>query len=237
MNTHKYSIVVPCYNEQETIPSLLKRYEKVIGNRTDIELILVNDGSKDLTFEVLNNEKGKYKFLRIVHIELNAGYGNAVYMGLQEATGDVIGWTHGDLQTDPEDVIKAFTFFNINENSRYLYVKGRRYGRPLSDVVFTFGMSIFESILFRTLLNDINAQPNIFRREFLTLWKNPPKDFSLDLYAYLLAKRNGYSLKRFPVFFGPRFAGVSSWNTGLKSKIKFIKRTIVFSLTLLKNED
>jgi glycosyltransferase involved in cell wall biosynthesis len=233
MNPITLSIVVPCYNEEETVPFLLERYNKVIAGRTDIELIVVNDGSKDNTFEVLKKEKEKYSFLNIVNVTPNAGYGNAVYTGLKEAKGVYIGWTHGDLQTPPEDTLKALDYIEKSNDAK-VYVKGRRYGRPLSDVVFTFGMSIFESLLFRTPLTDINAQPNVFKREFLTVWQNPPKDFSLDLYVYLLAKNNGYIVKRFPVFFGARFAGVSSWNTSWKNKWKFIKRTISFSLTLAK---
>jgi glycosyltransferase involved in cell wall biosynthesis len=235
MQEKKLSIVVPCYNEGETIPHLLRRYAKALEGRDDIEVILVNDGSKDTTKEVLESQKPLYPFLSVVHVEPNAGYGNAVTTGLHASTGELIGWTHGDLQTPPEDMLRALTLFEQYKVGRPLYVKGKRYGRPFFDVVFTFGMSVFESVLFGTVLTDINAQPNVFKREFLKKWNNPPKDFSLDLYVYLLAKRNGYSVKRFPVHFGKRFAGVSSWNTSWKNKYRFIKRTIDFSLTLRKN--
>ncbi len=235
MNHITLSIVVPCYKEQDTIPHLLERYKKTIGERTDIELIVVNDGSKDDTAQVLEQEKGKYSFLRVVTVTPNAGYGNAVYTGLKEAHGTYIGWTHGDLQTPPEDTLRALSMIEENKNSN-IYIKGKRYGRPLFDVVFTFGMSVFETLLFRTLLVDINAQPNIFKRDFLKVWNNPPKDFSLGLYVYLLAKNNGYTIIRFPVYFGARFAGVSSWNTSWKNKYKFIKRTINFSLSLLQEK-
>lgn len=234
MSTYTLSVVVPCYNEQDTIPALLKRYDKAFGGREDIELILVNDGSKDNTRDVLDQETSKYPFLKVIHVSPNGGYGNAVYTGLKQASGRYIGWTHGDLQTPPEDVVTALSYFEKGKLEDLLYMKGKRYGRPLSDVVFTAGMSLFESFIFRTPLTDINAQPNIFRKEFLDSWENPPKDFSLDLYVYLLAKKCGYTIKRFPVHFGARFAGVSSWNTSWKNKYKFIKRTISFSFALLK---
>lgn len=234
MPSKKLSIVVPCYNEAETIPHLLSRYAQVIGERDDIEVILVNDGSKDTTQEVLELQKELHPFFTAIHITPNAGYGNAVTVGLREAKGEIIGWTHGDLQTPPEDMLRALTLFENYKGVRPLYVKGKRYGRPLFDVFFTGGMSLFESILFGTSLTDINAQPNIFKKEFLDLWINPPKDFSLDLYAFLLARKNNYHVLRFPVHFGKRFAGVSSWNTSWKNKYKFIKRTIDFSLKLKK---
>jgi glycosyltransferase involved in cell wall biosynthesis len=228
----KLSIIVPCYNEGETIPHLLARYAKALGTRNDVEVILVNDGSKDNTREVLEEEKSLYPFLTIVNVYPNAGYGNAVTTGLLAATGEIIGWTHGDLQTPPEDMLRALVLFEQYKGHAPLYIKGKRYGRPLFDCIFTFGMSVFESILFGTLLYDINAQPNVFKRSFLEKWENPPKDFSLDLYAFLLAHKSDYHIIRFPVHFGERFAGVSSWNTSWKNKYKFIKRTIDFSLKL-----
>lgn len=231
MENKTLSVVVPCYNEGETIPFLLKRYSDTLYGRDDIEIILVNDGSKDNTKEVLEKEKDKYSFLKVLHVEPNRGYGNAVYTGLSNAEGKYIGWTHGDMQTPPEDAIKALKILEESKDKN-LFVKGRRLKRPLADNVFTFGMSIFESVLFGYVLYDINAQPNIFPREFLKKWENPPKDFSLDLYALLLAKRNKMKVVRFPVIFGKRMAGVSSWNINWKSKLKFIKRTVSFSFKL-----
>ena len=64
--------------------------------------------------------------------------------------------------------------------------------------------------------------------------KNPPKDFSFDLYTYYLAKTNNYHLIKFPVLFPKRIHGESHWNTGLKAKFKFIKRTLDFSFKLKK---
>ncbi len=53
----KLSIVIPCYNEGETIPHLLARYNNFLSSRNDIEIIVVNDGSKDNTREVLENRE------------------------------------------------------------------------------------------------------------------------------------------------------------------------------------
>jgi hypothetical protein len=95
-------------------------------------------------------------------------------------------------------------------------------------------MSLFESILFRTGLFDINAQPTIFSRDFFNTWKNPPHDFSLDLFAYVQAKKQGLAVKRFPVVFGKRAFGVSHWNINWASKKKFIVRTLQYSFELKK---
>ena len=96
-------------------------------------------------------------------------------------------------------------------------------------------MSIFESILLLKPMNDINAQPTMLSRELYGKWKNPPHDFSLDLYAYYIALLMNYKVKRFRVVFGERAFGHSSWNINLSSKYKFIARTIKYSLQLKKH--
>jgi hypothetical protein len=95
-------------------------------------------------------------------------------------------------------------------------------------------MGVFETLYFGTPMKDINAQPNIFPREFFESWENPPYDFSLDLYSVYMAKKAGLKMKRFPVEFTPRLHGHSKWNTGMAAKWKFIKRTIKFSRELKK---
>ena len=93
-------------------------------------------------------------------------------------------------------------------------------------------MSIFESILLQTRMSDINAQPNAFHRSFYETWENPPKDFSLDLFVYYAARKNMLKVIKFPVLFGDRRYGHSSWNISFASKYRFIKRTIKFSFEL-----
>jgi len=95
-------------------------------------------------------------------------------------------------------------------------------------------MSVFETLYMRTILWDINAQPNLFHRNFFKSLDNIPKDFSLDLYFLFMAKKKGLNIIRFDVIFPPRIHGVSSWNVGLSSRWKFIKRTINFSTKLKK---
>ena len=93
-------------------------------------------------------------------------------------------------------------------------------------------MSAFETILLQKPLWDINAQPTLFHRSFFETWSNPPHDFSLDLYAYYQANLAGLNIQRFPVLFGDRAHGISHWNINWSSKLKFIQRTVKFSLNL-----
>lgn len=225
----KLSIVVPCYNEEENIPLILKRFDEVI-QRDDIEVILVNNGSTDNSAQVLAELVPKYAFARTTLVEVNQGYGYGILQGLRQCSGEYIGWTHADMQTDPADILKALDI--IEQQDGLIFVKGNRKGRPLFDVFFTAGMSLFETCYLHEKLYDINAQPNIFPKVFYDSWENPPYDFSLDLYALYMARKKKLRVIRFPVLFPERIYGESKWNTGLKSKWKFIKRTIDFSIKL-----
>lgn len=228
----KLSIVVPCYNEEENIPLILERFNDVIKDE-DVEVILVDNGSTDGSARVLSELLPRYPFAKTVKVPVNQGYGYGILQGLDECRGEYIGWTHADMQTDPAYVIKALGF--IEKEKGLVFVKGNRKGRPLFDVFFTLGMSVFETCYLREKLYDINAQPNIFPKVFYQGWENPPHDFSLDLYALYMARKKGLKVVRFAVDFPERVHGMSKWNTGLAAKWKFIKRTIEFSVKLKKN--
>lgn len=229
----KLSVIVPCYNEEKNIPLILEKFSKVIKTE-DIEVVLVNNGSSDNSEKILNELIPNYTFAKVVKVDVNQGYGFGIVSGLNEANGNFIGYTHADMQTDPLDVIKALEIIELQPDPEKCYVKGDRKGRGIFDQFFTMGMSGFESIYLGSKLWDINAQPNIFHKTFFKGLKNIPKDFSLDLYFLYMAKKEGLNIIRFDVVFPPRIHGESSWNNGIISKWKFIKRTVDFSIKLKK---
>lgn len=231
----KMSIVIPCYNEEKNIPLILERFKKII-EKEDIEIILVNNGSTDNSAVVLEKLLFNCKFARSVNVTVNQGYGYGIMQGLKKARGEFIGWLHADLQTDPNDALKAYKILEKNNWNKNLYIKGRRKKREPGDKFFSLGMSIFETFYLGKILTDINAQPNIFHRSFFKKWKNPPKDFSLDLYALYMAKKLKLKIIRINVIFPKRIYGKSSWNTGLYSKIKLSRRTLEFSKKLKKQK-
>jgi len=227
-----FSLVIPCYNEAKNLPLLLERCKEVAkpGER---EVVLVDNGSTDNSPEVLMELLSAYPGCRSVRVERNQGYGFGILTGLRAAEGEILGWTHADMQTDPHDALRGLKYFE--KQGAPIYVKGRRYGRPFADVFFTAGMSLFETFLLCRPLWDINAQPNLFTRSFFASWTNPPHDFSLDLYAYYQTHRQKLAVHRFPVYFGQRAHGVSHWNVNWAAKMRFIKRTINFSMELRKH--
>ena len=227
----RFSLVIPCYNEAANLPLLLERC-KELAVRPDVEVVLVDNGSTDSTAELLQNLLPKYPGCRSIRVEKNQGYGFGIVSGLKAAKGEILGWTHADMQTDPQDVLLGLGLFEKHGDD--IFVKGRRYGRPFMDVVFTVGMSVFETLLLARPMWDINAQPTMFPRSFFDDWETPPEDFSLDLFTYYQAQSSGLKVYRFPVRFGERAHGVSHWNVNWAAKWKFIRRTIDFSLQLKK---
>lgn len=227
----KFSLVIPCYNEAANLPLLLERGQEV-ARQPNCELIFVDNGSTDNSADVFSKLLSDYPGCRSIRVEKNQGYGFGILSGLKAATGEVLGWTHADMQTDPQDALRGMALFE--QHGPNIFVKGRRYGRPFSDVVFTVGMSVFETVLLGKPMWDINAQPTMFSRAFFESWHEPPYDFSLDLFAYYQARRMGLAVYRFPVGFGERAHGVSHWNVNWAAKRKFIRRTVDFSLQLNK---
>lgn len=223
------SLVIPCYNEAQSLPLLLESCKNLVKNK-DIEVILVDNGSTDSTAQVLSSLVPLYPGIKSIRLNQNLGYGNGINAGLKKATGKILAWTHADLQTHPDDILLGLEIFKLYGSN--LFVKGRRYGRSITDVFFTFGMTVLELILLRRWMLDINAQPTMFSREFYLTWVSPPNDFSLDLYAFFQAKSSGIKIHRFPVLFSNRVHGISHWNFSFASKWRFICRTLSYSYQL-----
>lgn len=228
------SLVIPCYNEAAGLPDLVSACNDAMFPE-DFEIILVDNGSTDNTPSILPVLLKGQSQIRGVRLEENVGYGNGILFGLEQAEGELVGWSHADLQCNPADFKTAVELFE-NGNT-YQFVKGKRFGRPIVDVFFSVCMSFFEMFLLRRIFWDINAQPNVFHRSFFQSWQNAPKDFSLDLYVYFMAKKINLKVRRFPVFFAERKHGVSHWNIDWRSKLKFISRTIKFSFELKRKYD
>ena len=234
MRKISYSIVAPCFNESKNIPLILKKFKKAIGQRNDIELILVDNGSVDDSWSVFKKHIPNFIFAKTTRIKKNIGYGHGILYGLQIAQGKFLGWTHADLQTDPADIIEAIKIIEKTSQAERLFIKGKRTKRPVIDKILSLGMGFFASFHLGSYLYEINAQPTIFSRTFFDAWNNPPHDFSLDLYAYYQAKKLRYKIIRIPVLFPNRKFGKSSWNDSWKSRAVMISRSIKYIINLKK---
>ena len=110
------SVIFPCYNESSNIIGIISSIKSALQGRNDVEIILVDNGSTDSTPQVLEQAlQGEHnKQFKTLRIEKNIGYGHGIMTGVKNASGEVIAWTHADLQTDIKDVLNAY---NINKDN------------------------------------------------------------------------------------------------------------------------
>jgi len=154
--------------------------------------------------------------------------------GVNIAEGKYIGWCHADLQTEPKDVYNSYIENKANLETSKCVIKGLRKNRNIFDALFTFGMSLIASTIFFMRINDINAQPKLFPKSFLSYMKNYPYDFSLDLFFLVTAKINNYKIINHDVIMKKRIYGEAKGGGNLKGKIKLIIRTLIYIIQLRK---
>lgn len=103
----KLSLVLPIYNESESIPELFSRISETMSTiGHPYEVIAVNDGSRDQTAARLNEIAAHQKEVKVIHFRVNAGQTAAIHAGIEHATGDVIIPLDSDLENDPKDITK-----------------------------------------------------------------------------------------------------------------------------------
>ena len=229
--TPRLSVVLPCYNEARGLEALVQRFAEA-GHGVPFELILVDNGSTDDTAAVLARLVERHPFARSVKVPVNQGYGHGILTGLKAAAGETLAWSHADLQTDPADVFRAWDLYRQSADPRRAMVKGRRVGRSFQERIITWGMQTLATILLRTPMYEINAQPKLFHRELLGALSAVPKDWSFDLYVLYAAKRCGWKCSTFPVEFPPRKHGGSNWASSWRSKVRTIARAIRYLVKL-----
>lgn len=214
----KYSVIIPCYNEEDNVEKLINLLDSK-SNLYDIEWVIVENGSKDNTRNLLNEIcKDKRKF-KVVYIDQNQGYGYGIIKGLENSSGDYVGWLHADMQVLPDYMLECIKL-NENSNSIKNFYKGSRKNRKFIEYFFTFFMGIFATLTFQKKLSDIGAIPVLFNRELIKKLGKIPYDFTIETYVYYVAKKENYKIIRIPVYMNERENGASSWNKGFISRIK-----------------
>ncbi len=235
MSTHpiSFSIVLPCYNEADSLPLLLERYQEV-WQGLPAELILVNNGSTDHTGQVLERELSRPElgFVRTVLVSKNRGYGHGIYSGLQAARGEFLGFSHADMQCDPADLFTAYHKLTAEPDPTRSLVKGKRVGREFGASLVTNAMAFLASTVLFTKLTDINAQPKVFHRSHLERLTNPPDGFEFDLYVLYKARGAALNILTVPVEFSQRASGQSKWASSILSRYRTMWTTMIYILRL-----
>ena len=164
----KVSIIIPVYNEKETILELLERVEQANFSGLEKEIILVDDCSSDGTGEILKGLKDKYKVLS--HLK-NQGKGAAIRTAVKEATGDFVVIQDADLEYTPDDYDKLLPLL-INDEADVVY--GSRFKNPdnmkkfiLKNKIANKFLTILTNILYGASITDMETCYKAFKREFI----------------------------------------------------------------------
>jgi len=226
------SVVLPCYNEEGNLPELIRRLDEIVDGKS-IEIVMVNNGSVDRSAEVFDRElktvRNPSQF-RVVVIEKNEGYGNGILTGLENARGRILGYSHADLQCDPQNILEAYEVYKKTEadpnfKDKKFIVKGKRFDRREEEKLFSYNLDRLAGIIMNGPMEDINGQPKLFSKEFYEYHlKQGPRDLTFDVYLMARALKSNRQALTVPVYFAERTAGVSSWNTTIWSRIKMVTR-------------
>lgn len=129
----KISIIVPCYDEEQTLPIFCEEVSKVLSDVDyEYEIILVNDGSRDRTFEVIKEMAEKYSAIKYISFSRNFGKESAMFAGFCNCTGDYVAVMDADMQ-DPPSLLP--TMIKILEIEDYDSVATRRVTRKGEPVI------------------------------------------------------------------------------------------------------
>lgn len=125
---NKISLIIPCYNEEESLELFEKEIDKVIEKMQEytFEILYINDGSKDKTLEIIKKLSQTRNYIKYISFSRNFGKEAAMYAGFEHATGDYIAIMDADLQ-DPPSLLPEMV--NILENENYDSVATRRVTR------------------------------------------------------------------------------------------------------------
>ena len=127
-----YSVVVPVYNSEHTLQELYTRLEKVFREviKEEFELILVDDGSKDRSFEVMQELRAKDNRVRIIQMARNFGQHPALLCGFAHVKGDFVVTMDDDLQHQPEELPKMINVMRERDDVDAIIAsyEGRQHG-------------------------------------------------------------------------------------------------------------
>jgi glycosyltransferase involved in cell wall biosynthesis len=157
------SVVFPAYNDAGTIPSMVLSARLSARKLAEsYEIIVVNDGSRDHTAEVLAELESVFPELRVIHHVKNRGYGGALRTGFSAATKELIFYTDGDAQYDPREMEQLFDAWESTSD----FINGVKIGRsdPLHRAIIGRVYHWFVRLSFGLPLKDVDCDFRLFRK-------------------------------------------------------------------------
>ena len=224
----KLSIIIPVYNEEESMEEIVERVYSVDFGSIEKEIIISNDGSSDQTGEVIQKLKIKYPDLISYQSPINLGKGAAVRLGISLSCGDIITIQDADLELDPNDYHQLITPL-LNNQSKIVYgsrflnsnVSIKRTSR-LANRFLTF----LTNFLFGSHLTDMETAYKMFFRETINdiRLRCVRFDFEPEITAKFLMK--GFHIMEVPISYHPRTVQAGkkiSWVDGYEAIYTLIR--------------
>ena len=205
----KISIIVPVFNEEKSLKKLFKKLLNLKFNKNKKEIVAVNDGSTDNSFNILK----KFKKIKVLN-QRNQGKGKAVQSGILKATGDYVVIQDSDLEYSPKDIVRMNKAIkNLKKisiyGSRYLplrfgfipkYYKGQNLSSYFANIVFIF---LF-FLLYQRLITDPLTGYKLYEKNFFKNISIKSKGFEADHEITAKLIKNNYKIIEIPINYKPR---------------------------------
>ena len=219
----KLSIIIPIYNEQESLDSLFKELSDIFANQSETEIIFINDGSTDQTLSILENKIKDYSRWKIINLYRNYGKSVALQAGFDTARGETIATMDADLQDNPKEIYSLIDELNKGYDVVSGWKKNRKdpLEKRIASKVFNFFVRIFSGLR----IHDSNCGIKVFTREVtdtLTLYGGRHR------YIPLLAHQKKFLISEIVVDHREREFGISKYGKKRYSDGFFDFLTILF---------
>lgn len=209
------SIIIPVYNEEEMIPISVDVITGLMEN-TDIEyeLVIVNDGSKDGSWDTIKSLSTRYRRIRAVSFSRNFGKESAMIAGLAYAKGDACVTIDADLQHPPEKIIEMYELWKQG----YKVIEGVKLSRGHENFIYKCFAKIFYGIISRATGFDMQNTSDfkLLDREVVDTILNMPEK---QMFFRAISAWVGFKSTRVEYDVQDRKEGVSKWST--RSLIKY----------------
>ncbi len=199
------SAIMPAYNEQDVLPVTLQEAVDALEEiAEDWELLMVDDGSKDRTPQILAEWAAKDSRIKILTQNPNQGYSKALIRGFYSATKPAVFYTDADAQFDLREITRLYP--RLEE---YDLVTGYRVGRkdPAIRFVTSFVYNTLQAIVLGTRVRDVNCAFKLFRKSYFDVVKLDSDGFVIDAEIYIRAKKAGLKWTQVGVTHRPRTMG------------------------------
>lgn len=199
------SVALPAYNEEASLPRTIPWVVDGLRQVTDdFEVVVVDDGSRDRTAEVVRELAKTYPEVRLVQHPVNLGYGAAVWTGITSGQKEFVFFTDADGQFDITE-LKRFVPYAADYDMIIGYRAPRR--DPPLRLINALGWKLFVTLLFGYVARDVDCAFKLFRRDLLDQVYVESRGAAFSAEFLVKARDKGFRIKELPVTHLPREAG------------------------------